>query len=91
MITNVGVRPLKILEVRSGCAGCIDILSFPHQPIPRNQSAKIRFALVTQSLRGKTRKSLLVKTNDPVTPVYVIVVDAVVKNEKREDVYENAM
>jgi hypothetical protein len=89
MITNAGVRSLKISEVRSGCAGCIDILSFPHQPIPPNQPAKIHFALVTKSLRGKTRKSFLVKTNDPVTPVYVIVVDAVVKNEKIEDSHES--
>ena len=85
-ITNAGVRAIRIEKVRSGCAGCVKIISYPTEPIRRGQSVPIRIALNTESLRGNIRKSLVIVSNDPVRPVYPLLVDAIVevKDEQGE-------
>jgi hypothetical protein len=80
-ITNKGYRSLIIRDVRTGCAGCVNILDYPKTPIKKNQSATITVDLLTENINGPTRKSFLVKTNDPVTPIYAMVIDAIVKND----------
>ena len=52
-VTNSGVRPLRIENVRTGCAGCVVILSFPTEPIRRNASASVRVALNAESLHAE--------------------------------------
>jgi hypothetical protein len=78
-VTNGGMGSLKIENVRSGCAGCIEIISFPTEPIRSGESVSIRIALDVRTLKGKTRKSLIIISNDPVRPVYPILIDAVVE------------
>ena len=75
-VTNGGVRPLRIENVRSGCTGCVDILSFPKGPIRRGASVPVRVALNTESLIGHTRKSFLILSNDPLRSVYPMQIDA---------------
>ena len=82
-VTNRGVRPLRIDKVQSGCAGCVEIISYPKEPIRRGGSVPVRIALNTKSLKGNVRKSLVIVSNDPVHPVYSILVDAVVNREKK--------
>lgn len=83
-VTNIGVRPLKILEVRSGCSGCTKIISFPADPIYRNETVTVCFALNTESLSGKVRKSMVLISNDPIHPAYPILIDAIVKIENEQ-------
>jgi hypothetical protein len=85
-VTNGGVRPLRIDKVRSGC---VEIISYSTEPIRRNKSMPVRIALNTKSLRGNVRKSLVIVSNDPLRPVYSILVDAVVARTK-EEAAENA-
>jgi hypothetical protein len=81
-VENGGWRSLKIKDVRTGCAGCVEILSYPKEPIRRNATAPIRVALNTKSLKGKVRKSIIILSNDPVHSVYPMLIDAVVEREK---------
>ena len=78
-ITNGGWRSLQIKNVRAGCAGCVKILSFPKEPIRRNETTQVRIALDTKSLTGKVRKSIIITSNDPARPVYPMLIDAVVE------------
>ena len=77
-VTNVGVRHLRIENIRSGCTGCVEILSFPREPIRRGESVPVRVALNTESLTGHIRKSFLIISNDPLRRVYPMQIDAVV-------------
>ena len=79
-VTNGGVRPLRIENVRTGCAGCVDIISFPTESIRRNVSASVRVALNAESLHGRVRKSFLIMSNDPVRGIYPMQIAAVVES-----------
>ena len=81
-VTNGGVRPLRIEKVKSGCAGCIVIISFPTEPIRRGESVPIRIALNSESLKGRTRKSLVIISNDPIRSVYPMLIGAVVEQQE---------
>jgi hypothetical protein len=84
IVANIGIRPLIIEDVRSGCSGCIKVLSFPKAPIHRNEKVTLRFALNTDSLKGKVRKSMIIMSNDPIHPVTPVLIDADVKVQKQE-------
>lgn len=85
-VMNGGWRSLSIENVRTGCAGCVEIIAYPKEPIHRNGTATIRVALNTKSLTGNVRKSFIIISNDPVHSVYPMLIDADVlcKDEKRE-------
>ena len=85
-VSNGGVRPLRIESVRSGCAGCVEVLSVPRGLIRRNQRVAVRVALNTESLAGKTRKSVLIISNDPINGVFPMRIDADV--ERKEETEE---
>jgi len=85
-ITNGGFRPLRIANVRSGCSGCIEILSYPREPIARGEKGVIRFALKTESLSGQVRKFILITSNDPRRSHCPILIDAFVKRENDDGV-----
>jgi hypothetical protein len=79
-ITNEGFRPLRIESIRSDCTGCVDVISFPQTPISRKETVKVRIALKTESLSpGLMRKSLMITSNDPLRPLYPMMIDAVVE------------
>ena len=79
-VTNAGVRPLRIVSVRTGCAGCVEIISYPTEPIRRGASVPVRVALDTKSLKGNVRKSFLIMSNDPIQQVYPMQINAVVES-----------
>ena len=82
-ITNGGFRSLRIEMIRSDCTGCVDVLSFPQEPISRNETAVVRLSLKTESLSpGKMRKSLMITSNDPLRPFYPVMIDAVVESKE---------
>ena len=83
-VTNGGLRPLRIESVRSGCAGCVEIISYPNEPLGWNKSAPIRVVLDADSLKGKVRKSFLIISNDPVRRVSPMLIDAVVVQPESE-------
>jgi len=88
-ITNGGWRSLQVAGVRTGCASCIRIVSFPTEPLRRNGTGQIRITFDSKSLSGKVRRSILILSNDPVHPVYSIMVDAVVRCEKEKEANGN--
>jgi hypothetical protein len=80
-VTNAGWRSLQIESIRSGCAGCVEIIAFPKEPVRRNETVSVRVALNTKSLKGSVRKSFVIISNDPVRSVYPMLIDAVVLRE----------
>ena len=87
-VTNGGWRSLQIAKVRTGCSSCIKILSYPKEPIRRGEAALIRISFDSKSLTGKVRRPVVVMSNDPVRPVYSILVDAVVQYEEEANEHE---
>ena len=81
-VTNGGWRSLQIMNIRTGCASCVRILSFPKEPIRGGEAAPIRFAFDSTLLRSRTRQTIIILSNDPVQPIYSIMVDAVIQREE---------
>jgi len=81
-VTNGGWRALQIMSVRTGCASCVKIVSYPKEPIRRGETVPIRLAFDSKSFTGKVRRSILILSNDPVRPIYSILIDAVVLREE---------
>ena len=85
-ITNGGVRSLQLEGVRTGCASCIKIISYPSEAIRRGSSEPVRITFNSKSLRGSVRRSILIISNDPFRRVYPVRIDAVV--ERKEELGE---
>ena len=79
-VTNGGWRSLRIESIRSGCAGCVEVVDFPKVPIRRNETVSVRVALNTESLKDNVKKSFIIISNDPVRPVYPMLINAVVQH-----------
>lgn len=79
IITNKGYRPLSVFKVYPGCSGCLEAVDYPKEPLRRNQSGIIRIKLLTESLQGTIRKSIVIRTNDPSNQAVGLLVDAVIE------------
>jgi hypothetical protein len=79
VVSNGGFRSLRIERVRSGCSGCVEIISYPKEPLKRNESAVIRVALQTESVSGFVRKSIMIVSNDPRRHSCPILIDAAIE------------
>jgi hypothetical protein len=84
-ITNGGYRSLVINRVHPGCAGCIEVISYPVTPIKRHQSAVIRAALQTESLKGPTKKAVIVDSNDPLSSAFSLQIEANVSHPENQE------
>ena len=63
VITNVGDKPLKILQVKPSC-GCTVAGPYPREIKP-GESGDFPFRLNSSRLHGKFSKSISIKTSDP--------------------------
>jgi hypothetical protein len=83
-ITNKGWTSLQIIKIKSGCAGCITIHSYPKNSIKYGKTGKIIFSLETELLRGDIMRSFAITTNDKKNPVTIVQVKANVKSPQTE-------
>jgi len=80
-IRNSGFFPLVIRSVSPTCGACIRVRGIPETTISRGQTAEILLELLTMRLkRGNVFKNVIVQSNDPVRPRFVIQVRAKVKD-----------
>lgn len=84
-IRNAGSGPLTITEVKPGCGGCVEILSYPTRPLDPGQQGNIEVALLTKKLSGRVQKQLAVRSNDPRRPTMVLTIQAHVKSTNSVD------
>ncbi len=67
-IKNTGNAALEITKVKPSC-GCTSVGSYPKRIEP-GESGEFKFALNSQKLHGRYRKSITVSSNDPDTPSF---------------------
>jgi hypothetical protein len=71
-LTNAGTKPLRILGVQGDC-GCI--VPKPHEPeVAPGAATKVAIEFQTLHFVGKTDKFVNVRTDDPDTPSFALVV-----------------
>ena len=78
-IKNEGDQPLKINEVKPGC-GCTTANLVKSELLP-GESTTIEAALDLAMRRGLQNKTIHVKTNDPATPDYVLMIKVFSKDD----------
>lgn len=78
-IKNEGDQPLKINEVKPGC-GCTTANLAKSELLP-GESTTIEAALDLAMRRGMQNKTIHVKTNDPATPDYVLMIKVFSKDD----------
>lgn len=88
VIQNKGSKPLVIQEVKPSCGGCVKVIDFPKEGILPSDSGVIRVALLTDKLKGAVEKTVLVRSNDPKTPLFVLRLraDVVRRSPRKVDV-----
>jgi Protein of unknown function (DUF1573) len=80
VIDNTGNRPLLISNVKPSCGACIKIISFPKSPIASGEQGVVEVALLTKQLpQGPVSNGVVVFSNDPKKPVFVLKLEAVIK------------
>ncbi|MDR1385129.1 MAG: DUF1573 domain-containing protein [Planctomycetaceae bacterium] len=82
MIQNTGNRSLSVIKVTPGCGGCVEVLNFPHHPIPPHSESLITVRLLPSNLSGSVDKSILVKSDDPLRPVFLLHLKANILSPK---------
>lgn len=82
-VENRGNRELVIQDVRVSCRDCLEILAFPKEPIPPEGSGVVQVAFSAKGSKGKVNKSLVVRSNDPTRPTFMLRVLADVQIEVR--------
>jgi hypothetical protein len=60
-VNNVSNKPMTLQKVIPGCGSCVEILDYPHEPIPPQSVASIKAALLTDYLEGLSKKNILIK------------------------------
>jgi hypothetical protein len=84
VILNKGNRGLLIQDVVAGCGSCVEVVDFPKVPIVPKSSGTIKLALLTDLLRGKVTKDVLVKSNDPKNPNFILTLEAEIIDQQNE-------
>jgi hypothetical protein len=79
-VTNSGSRPLVIERVRGSCGSCINVVSYPTQPIVPGGNGVIEAVLSVERLSGAVQKAIAVFSNDPIKPAVILKVRANVGN-----------
>ena len=79
-IINAGEAPLEIKKVRSSC-GCLTA-SKPNNTIAPNAMDVILLILDTSGIEGKRRMIVYIETNDPITPIIQISIEAEIINQR---------
>lgn len=77
VLVNKGRQPLRILRVVPGCGSCISANASCDSIAPDDTSA-LKIVLDPSRLqKGAFRKAVLIETNDPVMPKFVLYVSGV--------------
>ncbi|MDR0705567.1 MAG: DUF1573 domain-containing protein [Planctomycetaceae bacterium] len=80
-VKNIGNRPLLIegIEPVCGSGGFIQVVSFPNITMLRpDETGSIVFSFHPARLQGHVQKKLAIKSNDPLTPIFLLSVRALV-------------
>jgi hypothetical protein len=84
-IRNTGSGDLVIHKVIASCGACVEITDYTQTPIPSGQSGVITLTLLTQHLKGKISKDVLVNTNNPKQPNLIFTLEAEVVTPEKLD------
>lgn len=72
LIRNAGNSELVVHDVKPSCGACLEIVDFPRSPIPPGAGGAINADLLASQLRGEVNKTLLVASNDPARPSFLL-------------------
>jgi hypothetical protein len=77
VLMNRGKRPVSIRDVRPGCGSCVHVVSYTQSPILPGEKGFVTLQLLAPLLEGEdVSKDTLVMTDDPVAPVFLLILNA---------------
>jgi len=76
VLSNRGKAPISILKVMPGCGSCIFVVDYTRSPISPRDKGFVALQLLTGSLEGTVSKEVLVTTDDPVPPAFLLTLNA---------------
>lgn len=77
-VENSGWRPLSIDRVKPSCSSCVIVTEYPEHEIAPRKVAEIGVELYTDTVSGKLRRTIIVSSNDPRRPQFLLEVRAIV-------------
>jgi len=83
VLRNTGLKGVEIHRVLSGC-GCLTA-DAPQDRLAPGDSLTLPVRVSLKGLRGRVRKTVVVKSNDPERPSLVLVVTGTVRSSFRTD------
>lgn len=71
-----GDRRVTIRSLEAGCGSCVEVLEYSREPISSQRPGKALVRLLVKNQHGSIAKTVVVKSDDPVSPYMVLTLKA---------------
>lgn len=84
IVKNIGKRELKLESVATGCGACLKVVHYTKAPIPPGEYGVVVVQLLPEKLEGAFERGVVVHSNDPKQPVYLLQLRAYITRGNTE-------